>query len=213
MNNKIIIAIVAAVVVIGAGVWLFAFRGGPAVPPGVKVNNPETLAALMAAGAPVKCTIVPSADNSHMSGTFYVAGKQVRGDYSVATGGQTMMGHMIAQTQTTYTWFDGQPMGFKMANTLEPGNTGNVPVAESQGFDPNQKLGYQCEGWVMDASKFAVPTNIKFSEFGPSAEITTPPAGGSGSAGAVQGTAAQCAACDQVPASYKAQCKASLGCK
>jgi hypothetical protein len=159
-----------------------------------------------------------------MSGTFYLANKKMRGDYSVSNGSQVMMGHMVLDNDTTYSWFDGQPMGFKMMNSTEV-NT-NTSTAAEQSFDPNKMMGYKCEGWSADGSKFVLPANVQFNDFGTGSVAPSLPINGStgagsvgGSAGAdvnaggsVSGSATQCAACDQVPESYRAQCRSSLGC-
>lgn len=208
MKNKIIIGVVITAV-IATGISLFLFRRGTVVPPGVKISNPGTLAALMAAGGSVKCTVAPGTENDGMSGTFYVSGKNVRGDFSVNDEGQATASHMIVDNQFTYTWFDGNEMGFKMVNTTEPGDTNDAPVAETRGFDPNQAMDYQCVSWIKDASLFIPPTDVTFSEFGAPAEVSTP----SISDSVYPGTANQCAACEQLPAEYKAQCLSSLGCK
>jgi len=221
MKNKIIIGVVVLVVVIAAGAWYFLSRGAnPAAPyvgtPAVNSNGTslDTLAAILASGRPVKCTVAPSADNGNMSGTFYIANGKTRGDYSVSEGAQPMSGHMIVLGDTSYSWFEGQSTGFKMTATPASGNENN-PAAPSQGFDPNQKIGYDCSPWSADASLFALPANVKFTDMSAlGAPTPTPPVGGAAGAGAgaVTGNAAQCATCNQLPAEYKVQCLTQLGC-
>jgi hypothetical protein len=228
MNNRIIIAIVVAAAV-AAGVVYFSINRGAIVAPGRVVANSETAAALVAAGRPVKCTIAPTAENNNMSGTFYVVNKKVRGDYSVKTGVNPMSGHMIVDGATTYSWIDGQPMGFKMMGNVKAAggaNAGLLPVSEGQPFDQSKLANYKCEGWSGDDSFFAVPGNVKFTEPGSAGLVPpTPPVRGSAGAGAgvngsagdgaiaPVGKATQCATCDSMPAAYQAQCKAALGCK
>jgi hypothetical protein len=224
MKNKVIIGIVV-LIILGAGAWYFVSqsnKGGMPYTPVVSENgtNMKTLAALLAVGKPVKCTVAPTADNGNMSGTFYIADGKMRSDYSVNTAGQTMSGHMIMMNQTSYSWLDGQATGYKMA--VAPTNTNtktNAPVA-NQGFDASKAMDYSCGAWNADGSEFALPANIKFTEFGTTGNVPMIPAtngsvnaGGMVNSGVTTGTAAECAACDQVPAAYKAQCKAALGCK
>jgi len=220
MKNKVVVGIIA-VIIIGAGAWYFISQSGKGAAPivGAPVVNSNstslgTLAAILAAGRPVKCTVSPTADNGNMSGTFYIANGKTRGDYSVTEGAQPMNGHMIVDGQTSYTWFEGQPTGFKITATPTSGNE-NVPASANKGFDPNQKVGYNCSPWSADASLFALPANVKFTDMSAlAAPAATPPAGASaGVSGAPIGSAAQCAACDSVPAAYKAQCRTALGCK
>jgi len=220
MKNKVVIGIIA-VIIIGAGAWYFISQSGkggvPIVSAPVANSNGtslDTLAAILASGRPVKCTVAPTADNGNMSGTFYIANGKTRGDYSVNVTGQNMSGHMIVDGQTSYSWFEGQSTGFKVTAAPVSGNE-NAPAAAKQGFDPNQKIGYNCSPWSADASLFVLPANVKFNDMSaPGAMMPTPPAGASaGVSGAPAGNLSQCAACDSVPAAYKAQCKATLGCK
>jgi hypothetical protein len=218
MKNKIIIGVVV-LIVIGAGAWYFASRGGNVAAPNANTAGntvaEQTMAGLLAAGKPVKCTITPSADNENMSGTFYVANGKVRGDYSVNAAGQNMSGHMIALGSTSYTWLEGQTTGFKMtalANEKTNANAG-TPAASQQGFDASLKMNYHCGVWSADPSVFALPANVKFTDFNAGAMMPPTTAGGSVKTNAPAGNAAECAACDQVPASYRAQCKSALGCK
>jgi len=221
MKNKVVIGVIA-VVIIGAGAWYFISQSGkggaPIVSSPVANSNGtslDTLAAILASDRPVKCTVAPTADNGNMSGTFYIANKKVRGDYSVTEGAQPMSGHMIVNGDTSYTWIDGQPMGFKMTATPVNRNE-NAPTAAKQGFNSNQKIGYNCSSWSADATLFALPANVKFNDMNAlAAPAVTPPAGASAGTGNVPavGNSSQCAACDSVPAANKAQCKVALGCK
>jgi hypothetical protein len=224
MKNKIIIGVVV-LIILGAGAWYFVSqsnKGGTPVAgtpnaPAVSGNetSPDTLAVLLAAGKPVKCTVAPTADNGNISGTFYIANGKTRGDYSVTEGAQPMNGHMIVLGETSYTWFEGQSTGFKI--TAPPANTNtnvNSSATANQGFDPNQKIGYNCSPWSTDASVFSLPANVKFSDMSAlGVPAVTPPAAGNVNSGAASGgNAAECAACDQVPA-YRDQCRKALGCK
>jgi hypothetical protein len=221
MKNKVVIGVIA-VIIIGAGVWYFISQSGkggaPIVSAPVANSNGtslDTLAAILASGRPVKCTVVPTADNGNMSGTFYIANGKTRGDYSVTEGAQPMSGHMIVIGQTSYTWFEGQSTGFKITATSANANV-NAPVAANQGLDPNQKIGYNCSPWSADATLFALPANVKFNDMSAlAAPAVTPPAGGSAGTGNVPavGNSSQCATCDGLPDAYKAQCKSALGCK
>ena len=222
MKNKVIIGVIV-VVVLGAGAWYFISQSGkgsaPIVgAPVVNSNNTslDTLAMILASGRPVKCNVTPTADNGNMSGTFYIANGKTRGDYSVTEGAQPMNGHMIVLGQTSYTWFEGQPTGFKMTATPGVATNANTSAASGQGFDPNQKIGYNCSPWLTDASIFTLPANVKFTDMSAlGAPAVTPPAGASAgtAGGASVGNSSQCATCDSLPAAYKAQCKSALGCK
>jgi hypothetical protein len=209
MKNKAIIIVVAALVVLGLGAWLLLSRGGGVVP-GTTTNNPKTLAAMIAAGVPVQCTLAASEANGNMSGTFYVANKSVRADYTVQDEDKPMAGHMIVQDKTSYMWFEGAKTGFKMTASEE--ETTGAPT-ENQQFNPNEEMDFQCGAWVPNPSLFALPSGVTFNEFA----LPTMPSATNGPTGGVSGAApsgsADCSVCDSLPASYQAQCKQSMGCK
>ncbi len=117
---------------------------------------------LLARGGSHKCTFSQEVDNSKSTGTVYISGKKMRGDFATleTTTNMNMESHMISDGEFAYVWSAAMPMGMKMKIDMGTESPENV----SQGMDYDQKLDYSCEAWVADETKFSVPTEIKFSE-------------------------------------------------
>ncbi len=119
---------------------------------------------LMARGGDHKCTFTQEVENSKSTGTIYISGTKMRGDFNsnVLAGGTTMdlESHMISDGATMWTWSNMMPTGFKMAVDQSAQAGG-----QQQGFDANVDLEYTCINWAPDQSQFVVPSAITFTEF------------------------------------------------
>lgn len=202
MNTKVI-GIIAAIVVIAAGVWFFTqSKNTNEVQTDTASTEAEaelqqentSLKELMSRDREVKCTY-ESADGG--SGTIYATRGRARGDFEVTTDGKPSMGHMIANQTTGYFWMEGQTTGMKMMIDADANASTN-----NQGVDPNKNYDFNCESWRADASVFTPPTNVQFQEF----KIPEVPAAGAG-AGAKMDAAA---VCNSLPEPSKSQCLTSL---
>ena len=202
---KKIFFVSAAVLLLAAGCG--KKQAGPYETASQKSTGQQSFRAL-ASGKPQKCEIKFSQENNQNQGTVYVANGKMRNDSTATVSGKTMVSHMILDNNTVYTWMEGQTTGFKMqATATEEQKTDGQ---QKRPVDLDQKVDYSCEGWSVDGSVFVPPANITFTDF--SSLIPKIPAQNSAPAAGNQNAAA-CAACDQVPASAQAQCKAALGCK
>lgn len=168
---------------------------------------------LIGMGKPLKCDSSFTEQGNTSSGTMYLAGGKMRGDFSAQVQGKTMQSHMIVKDQTSYSWVEGlgTTMGFKMA--INPSNTpqGQPASPSAKSVNMDQQVSYNCQPWTEDDSQFALPSGVNFQDesqmMAPKAPVTAaPPAPGGGNPAA-------CAACNSAPASSKAQCLAALGCK
>ena len=116
---------------------------------------------LVAKNQSVKCTFNHSTDIDTSSGTVYVAGGKIRGDFDIkakqALG--TFQAHMITDGEYSYVWSSLIAQGFKMPITNSSGQAASAPAS---GVDYNQSLDYACEPWNVDSSVFAIPTEISF---------------------------------------------------
>lgn len=185
---------------------------------------------LMAGGKTQMCQVSYAGENSQSQGTVYVADGKFRGDFVITTDGRSIGSHMYTDGKYTYTWLDGQTTGYKVAinaaqQQTTPSQTAPNQTAQ-QGLNPSTKYNYDCSNWSVDQSKFALPDSVSFTDTstmmqGAAAGGGTGASGsgsasatGSGTSGQSSDTKAQmCAACNSAPASAKAQCLASLGCK
>lgn len=124
----------------------------------------SSLEAAFAQGKDVICTFNIKDPNTESSGTFYISNKNIRGDFSSANKmiGQTVTAHTIIDEKFSYTWTDISPMGFKVPIVGTPAQA--VAGAQAQ-FQANGAAGnYDCKAWTKDASKFTLPTSVKFME-------------------------------------------------
>lgn len=181
---------------------------GPAstVPVGGGSNS---LQQLVAAGNPVTCTFSTTTSTGSQSGTIYISNGMVVGDFVANDpSAGAINAHMIMRDQTNYVWTSASTQGFK--STV--GVTGSTQD-QSQGVDYSAQMNYSCQAWNPDTSKFNLPANISFM----TTASYTSPAQGAGATGAasagIQGTAEQCAACNNLSGAQKAQCLAALSCQ
>mgnify|MGYP001587665224 CR=1 FL=1 len=135
-------------------------------------NNQRSLVELLAMGTSQKCAFGQTVNGSVNEGQIYISNGKMRGDFSAAANGQTMMAHMISDGEDMYTWLDGMNIGFKlsMGSTQAP-----VPGAAANGsLDVNQKLDYDCAPSTVAASQFTLPSGVQFSALG-EAGVVLPP--------------------------------------
>ena len=118
--------------------------------------------ALMARGGDHKCTFTQVVENSTSTGTVYISGMKMRGDFksdvSAAGTNISVESHMISDGEFTWVWSSMMPTGMKMKIDAEAGATAD------QGFDANQELEYSCVKWNRDASQFDLPSAVTFTE-------------------------------------------------
>ncbi len=116
---------------------------------------------LVAKNQSVKCTFNHSTDIDSSSGTVYVSGGKIRGDFDInakqATG--TFEAHMITDGEYSYVWSSLIAQGFKMPIAKASAQTASQPTS---GVDYNQKLDYVCVPWTVDSSLFVSPANVSF---------------------------------------------------
>ena len=162
---------VVAVVVVA--VALFAFYklsstpgssqipGTPGVAAPLSSTRGMTLRGLLSLGSSQKCTFTDATNPTASSeGTVYVAQGQLRGDFTSVVSGVAIESHMIVLGSTSYEWTDAATGGFKMALATIENQQAPGP---NQGFNPNKSVDYSCTGWSTNASVFALPVGIQFS--------------------------------------------------
>ncbi len=187
MNNKVI-AVILAVVVIGGGAYFLSQRksennvaGENQSANSATETSAETgsIKSLIAAGKSQQCTFSSKEDATQSSGTMYVAGGKMRGDFNTETNNVKVVSHMIYDGSTSYFWTDGSATGFKMALDA---NTKTDASAQAQSVDPDKNYDFDCKSWSVDNSKFELPNGIQFSDF--SAMTGASAAAAAGAAGA-----------------------------
>ncbi len=229
MKNNVIIGILglASVIVAAVAVYILFF-GEPVVPattiaPGQAAATTEPVAAepmvgegsllsLLSQAVPLECTITyTDPDSGAVSGTYFVAGGQVRGDFMVDIEDTESASSIIITEDMLYTWseIDGEMYGMKasLAAVTDPTDTNSPEVNTPVPLDTNVQ--YDCQPWLaVDGSVFVPPSDVLFQDFSAMMErgMETPTSFTS------EGTD-QCALCDMVPAGEgQDECRAAFAC-
>ncbi len=123
-----------------------------------------TLSDLATRGGDYRCTFTHDSVVAKSGGTVYISGSRIRGDFSsvVPQVNMTVESHMIQNDGYVYAWSPMSPSGMK-AKAMTGGASGSAAMS-GQGVDQNQAYTYNCEKWSVDASVFALPSGISFTE-------------------------------------------------
>jgi hypothetical protein len=111
-------------------------------------------------GGSYKCDVKQAMSDFENSGTVYIDGANVRGDFSTIAEGRTMETSFISKGGYSYMWSSAMNSGFKTKIQTETGASGTYS------WDADQIGDYNCESWAAEESKFSVPANITFKEMG-----------------------------------------------
>lgn len=224
--NKAVGYGVGVIVIIALVVGFMMMRQNTAKAPGVADNSSEsesmqqdkgeqagTLKDLFTMTTSQTCTFA-NTDGTSATGTVYVSGGKVRGDFSTSASGEAQQAmHMIVKDQTSYLWGDAlQGKGIKMAfaDMEAPADATKPSSQQSTSLNTNQAVKYSCKPWVVDASVFELPSGVEFSDFG-AAMQTQMKAAQEGAA--MSNVSASCAQCAALSGDAQVQCKAALQCK
>lgn len=128
---------------------------------------------LIALGKNQQCTVSMSQTDdkgikTDTTGTIYISGKNLAEQVQIVSSDpkvKTINMMMISDGTTMYTWDQsGTLPGMKLAIPT-PAATGTTPSnTQTQSVDLDKKFDMKCSNWAVDNSKFAVPTNIKFTD-------------------------------------------------
>lgn len=184
MSSKLIVGVVLVVVLVGAGYVVYTQKannlgdaaGGTSLAgsdDAGRNDTPDTpmggifrgsLFDLAARGGNYICTFTAATAEGESSGTVYVSGDTVRGEFMTSAAGTTMESHMLNMGGYVYTWSPAMPTGMKMRATQ---GTGDASTGTQGSYsDMQQEYDYDCNAWSLDTSKFALPEGVQFMEFG-----------------------------------------------
>lgn len=169
MQKKLIILVILVAVVVGA---YFVFGGSKEVkneelgntndeqPSGKKMAFSQFLKQ----GGAYKCEVKQYMSDFENSGTMYISGKNMRGEFSTVAEGKTMTSSFISRDGYSYTWSSMTPgMGFKIKAEAETSNE-SAGVNGTYAWSADQIGDYNCESWVVDTTKFELPKDVTFQE-------------------------------------------------
>jgi hypothetical protein len=209
MKKLIVPIVIVLLVLLGGGAYFMMNKSKPATSATTAVTNPTvataaetqgTLKSLLTAGKPQTCTF----DNKKGStGTVYITTGKMAGEFTTTTEGNTVTAHMVIDNGYSYIWTGITKMGIKIS--LAEAEKAEA-ATNNQSIGLNDTVSYSCKDWNVDATKFTLPTDIKFSEF------KIPAAAKSGTTGGTTANSA-CSACDSLPAAAQGPCKTQLNCE
>ncbi len=172
----VIVVIAAIVVVLGGGIYYSAKKSHIEEPQ--KTDNTEsvatdthastsasisahvtqgTLRSLLSLGKDVVCTFNGSNSQGEVSGTMYISGTMMRGDFTMTGGTQgNALSHMIRSGDSIYVWSGTQGARMHMSDMEGSGAQNKTTV------NLDQAVEYSCDDWEKDTSQFSVPQNITF---------------------------------------------------
>lgn len=182
-----------------------------------------SLAKLMGDGKPLKCTFkYDDEDGLTQDQIIYVSGKKYRMDGQIVENGETFDYHSISDSVWIYIWGDMMEQGTKMKldEFDEPEQTDSHSEYK---MNLDKEYEFKCEKWSVDNSKFRPPADVEFVDISEMmkgmqdamADIDTEKLDEMQDAhDEVEGMdmGDMCSACDNAPASERAECRAALGC-
>ncbi|MFZ2663977.1 MAG: hypothetical protein WAX66_01310 [Patescibacteria group bacterium] len=174
-------------------------------------NLSGSLLDLVKLGKNVKCTFGAKDENGESIGTTYVSGNKSRSDFIATTSdGQEFESHSITDNDWIYIWTSQTEQGTKMKLSELPKNDEIDKVSKSESLESfNENFDYKCSKWIVDESKFNVPSNITFVDF---TEIMKNMQ--TQTENLKENLKGMCGACDLAGDTDKAaECKKSLGCE
>ncbi len=167
-----VLGIIAAVVIVGGTAAFFMMNQQPNTEGTEVAQNQATatdgafsgsLADLMGRGGDWQCTFNVENQVSKSSGTVYVSGEKLRGDFAsrVPQLNQTIDSHMVQSGGYVYVWTSMTPQGFKTKSAI--GTPDGTTAFNDQGIDINQQYAYTCTPWTADAALFELPAGVTFA--------------------------------------------------
>ncbi len=167
-KNKtlVIVAVVVILALLGGAAYLTLSKTSTAPEQTTGQEQPKTspsgvtgtLKSLF--GKNQSCTI--TYPNNGGSGTIYVSGNKFRGDFTTKIAGEKeTTSQVVSDGVYTYVWSSESSDGIKMKIDV----TSPAASAQTGSFNLDQEVGLNCSPWGVDASKFTIPTNIKFTDF------------------------------------------------
>lgn len=165
---------------------------------------------ILSLGKDLSCTFERSDDNGGFSGTAYVSGNKLRGDFTMHLEGTgDIDSHLIKADDTTYVWMGNT--GSKFSDTAIDADT--KPQTDTNSVNLDDEVKYSCSPWRKDTSKFEIPEDVTFTDLSALMENLPDTAIDSTTPSTTPVPKVDCSMCDQVPAgSAQDQCKAALGC-
>lgn len=143
----------------------------PTVAP-TEQSQSNSLRDLLALGKNQKCVFSASTTDdkgikTDTTGTIYFSGKNLAEDLtstSTDKGTPTINMHMVSDGAYLYTWDQSaKTQGMKIKIT-EPEEDDTDKTKGKSPVDLDEKVNMNCSVWIVDNSKFTIPTDVKFTD-------------------------------------------------
>ncbi len=194
-----------------------ADKANPQNQPKEMTSGKKSLSDFFAMKGTLKCTFSDKTNSG--SGTVYLGGGKMRGDFQSQANDTASQTHMVNDGTYVYIWTEGQKNGYKMSLDAVKNEASQVKVSgtpsivKPQGMDMSQQSNYSCAPWVANATMFKVPSDITFVDYSSMMQRASSDAATSHGGAAMQGNQSACSECDKVPAgAARNQCRAALKC-
>ncbi|MGB3921809.1 MAG: hypothetical protein WBL19_00805 [Minisyncoccia bacterium] len=116
-------------------------------------------------GGSYKCDIEQAVDGTTTSGTAYIDGGKIKGEYVTQAEGLSITSYVIVRDGYAYSWTSFAPnMGFKAKVVENAPADSTAPPSGEYSFNADDVGDYDCDAWAADASVFALPAGVKFTE-------------------------------------------------
>lgn len=177
MSKTVLIALIAGVIVIGAGAAYFATQkddktsnsttetttnASESTSPSTTKSN---VASFLSGSETKECSYSTSSEGAEINGTMYFSGGQMRHNYSSNKDGKSQSGSMIITKEAQYVWDNDTLKGVKFAFSPDTPTSSDQPSGNSsQGVDVNKEYDFSCKDWAVDESYFTPPSNVKIQD-------------------------------------------------
>ncbi|MBN1162607.1 hypothetical protein JXA34_02575 [Patescibacteria group bacterium] len=179
---------------------------------------------LLSVGKNYKCTYSKTDENFSFEGVSYIAGDKVRSDTKMTLIAENededneemeFESHSLVKNKVAYTWGSMMEKGVKIdLNEIEDKTDQELPDTPNGEAVKNmrEEFEYDCNPWVVDNSKFDVPTDVEFVDMNEMLDTMTE-VNEDMQEGMETMKEAACKACNSLPdAAAKADCLADLEC-
>lgn len=180
--SKQLIGVFVAIVVVGGGLFIYSnsnktenntvdnamMEDGSTVSTETKSSDGKKMAfeSFIKNGGSYVCTVNQYVQNIESKGIVYIDGSKISGEFKTSVQGMNIGTSFISKDGYSYTWSSVMPnTGYKVAVTSST-NAGDSSTGTSgtYGFNAQDIGDYDCQAWTPDASKFDLPSSVKFTE-------------------------------------------------
>lgn len=138
--------------------------------PEAEQSQSSSLRDLLALGQNQKCTFTATDTQNNVktdtSATLYISGKKMYEEIQMVSSDKavpTTNMAMISDGTYIYTWDVSKKMPGMKIKIVEP-TPGTTEDTKTQSVDMDKKFDMKCSSWMVDDSKFVVPTDVKFTD-------------------------------------------------